>query len=340
MTRVAVVGLGYFSRFHLDAWLARPDCTLTMVADADHRRAQDVAARTGARAMPDPAALIEAGGFDILDLVVPPAAQADLIDAALAPGRVIVCQKPFCRSLAEAQRVVAAAEASDTTLVVHENFRFQPWYRALKSFLETEPFGPVWQADFALRPGDGRGPDAYLDRQPAFRSMPQFLVRETGVHFFDVFRWLFGPVTRVFADLRRLNPAVAGEDEGLVILTHKSGTRSVLSGNRLADHASDHPRRTMGDMRIDGAGGGIRLDGAGRLWVRRFQEVTETELPVAPWDDSSFGGGCVAALIDHVVAAARGDGAFENLAADYLDVLRICEAAYTSARTGRQIEVG
>ena len=69
---------------------------------------------------------------------------------------------------------------------------------------------------FRSRPGDGWAADAYLARQPYFREMPRFLIHETGIHFIDTFRYLAGEVTRVYCRLRKLNPAIAGEDCGLL----------------------------------------------------------------------------------------------------------------------------
>ena len=73
-----------------------------------------------------------------------------------------------------------------------------------------------------MRPGDGQCPRAYLDRQPYFQEMPRFFVFETGVHMIDVFRFLLGEVTGVFARLRRLNPAIRGEDAGLITATQRA----------------------------------------------------------------------------------------------------------------------
>ena len=133
--------------------------------------------------------------------------------------------------------------------------------------------------------------------------MPRFLVQETAVHQFDTFRFLFGPVTSVYADLRQLNPVIAGEDAGVVILTHANGTVSTFDGNRLADHIAKDKRRTMGELVIEGDGGTLSLNGDGELWFRAFRSNTVEPVQITePVDLSQFGGGCVRALIDHVVA--------------------------------------
>jgi predicted dehydrogenase len=93
---------------------------------------------------------------DILDIVVPPGTHRLAITTALAAGvPTIICQKPFCRDLAEAEAMVTAAEAAGARLIVHENFRFMPWYRCIRDQLAAGRIGTPLQATFRLRPGDG-----------------------------------------------------------------------------------------------------------------------------------------------------------------------------------------
>ena len=335
--RVAVVGLGYFSQFHLTSWAGMPGADLIGVTDLDRGLTRATADRLRVADYPALQTLLDADP-DIVDLVVPPLAHADLIRTCLKPGRTLICQKPFCLSLTEAEQITAEAEAAGTTLVIHENFRFQPWYREVKAFLTAGHMGQVYSARFALRPGDGRGAVAYLARQPSFQQMPRFLVQETAVHFIDTFRWLFGPVTSVYADLRRLNPAIRGEDAGTVLLSHDTGAQSQFDGNRLSDHVADNPRMTMGEMRIEGEGGALSLDGFGKLWFRPFGSRSDQPLLIrAPVDSTQFGGGCVDALNQHVVVAISLNNTPENTARDYLEVIRVCEAAYLSHQEGRRI---
>ncbi len=337
---IAVVGLGYFSQFHLAAWAGSQGIGQISVTDPKPNRVAWAVKDYGVTGYADAASLLGEMAPDIVDIVAPPTAHATLIDRFSHPGRVIICQKPFCQSLAEAEAVVAQAEAKGVTLIVHENFRFQPWYRALKRELDTGRLGHVYQCRFALRPGDGRGERAYLERQPAFRDMPRLLIHETAVHFVDLFRWLFGDIRDIYADIQRLNPVIAGEDAGLMVLTHDSGTKTVFDGNRLSDHATDNPRRTMGEMDIEGEKGTLRLDGYGHLWFRPFGERDDVQIPIdEPVDDSSFGGGCVNALIQHVLLAVAGERALENEARDYLDVIKSVDAAYESAAKGKKIEL-
>ena len=149
--------------------------------------------------------------------------------------------------------MTALAEAANVPLIVHENFRFQPWHRQTRMMLDEGTLGEVYQISFRMRPGDGQGPDAYLERQPYFQTMERFLVHETAIHFVDVFRYLMGEVVSVYADLTRFNPAIKGEDSGYIVFQFRSGAKGLFDGNRLVDHVAGNRRLTMGDMLIEGA---------------------------------------------------------------------------------------
>lgn len=331
--RVACIGAGYFSQFHYDSWKREARVELAAACDIDLAKAQ----ATGAPAFDTLTTMLDATRPDLLDIILPPTAHAETILIALEAGiKTIICQKPFCESLEEAQAVVRAAEASGTRIIIHENFRFQPWYRGIKIALEHNLIGQVQQVTFRLRPGDGQGPDAYLDRQPYFQKMKRFLIHETGVHWIDTFRYLLGDPTAVYADLRQINPAIAGEDAGYVLFDHPYGVRALFDGNRLLDHAADNRRRTMGEALIEGTDGTIDLCGDGALWMRHFDGTAETCLmPASDWH--GFGGDCVHALQSHVISGLLENAPLENMAQDYLRVIEIENAIYHSAETGRKI---
>ena len=337
--RVAGVGAGYFSAFHYDAWARMGDVELVAVCDTDRAKAQSTADRHDIRQVyTDAAAMLDEARPDVFDIAVPPAAHLGMISLGAERHISMICQKPFCASLEEARRAVELCETAGVTLAVHENFRFQPWHRKIRSLVDEGAIGPVYQVTFRLRPGDGQGPNAYLDRQPYFQKMQRFLVHETAIHLIDVFRYLFGDVTRIYADLARLNPAIAGEDAGIVLFNFGSGARGLFDGNRLADHAAENRRLTMGEMEVEGEAGTLRLDGDGRISHRAHGDNTWTEIDY-DWRNAGFGGDCVFALQRHVTEHLMGRGDLENSARDYLANLEIEDAVYRSNDTAAAIDI-
>ncbi len=330
---VACVGAGYFSQFHYESWarIGRVDLLASCNRDIDKARA------TGLPAYDDLGRMLNEQRPDLLDIILPPVAHATTIRTALAHGiRHMICQKPFCIDLDEARTITAEAEAVGAMIVVHENFRFQPWFRAIRAAIAEGRIGQVQQVTFRLRPGDGQGADAYLDRQPYFQDMEKFLIHETGVHYVDTFRYLLGAPQSVYADLRRINPVIAGEDAGYVVFAYENGQRALLDGNRHLDHAAENTRCTMGEGLIEGTEGTLRLKGDGSVWLRAFGTTEETPLLAAD-RSGRFGGDCVHALQSHVVCGLLDGDPIENLARDYLAVIETENAIYHSAETARKV---
>lgn len=341
--RVHSVGAGYFARFQVEAWHKIAGTQLIGLSDIDTARAHTmlneiVGADHGIAVFDNPDAMFASDHADIIDIATPPETHLDLIRAALkVRPQVIICQKPFCGTIEAAKEATRLAKDAGIPLVVHENFRFQPWYRAMKAEIDIGRLGEIFQIAMRLRPGDGQGDDAYLARQPYFREMKRFLIHETGIHYVDVFRFLLGEPTAVFADLRQVNKGIAGEDAGLVIFKFGDHCRAVFDGNRSADHAADDRRLTLGDCLVEGENGTMSLDGFGALQFRPLHEVTQTSL--GKWQADGFGAGCVNALQQHIVDHIVSGEPLENLAENYLRNLEIEAAIYRSSDQGTWVEL-
>ncbi len=336
--KIAVAGSGYFSRFHYDGWSRLDDARLIGVASLDPEGLASVQRQFGLdEVFDDVGEMLDRTEPDLLDIVTPPSAHLALLEEAAARGIGVICQKPLGGDLGTARSMVAIAERAGIPLVVHENFRFQPWYREAKRVIEGGLLGEITNITFRLRPGDGQGPRAYLDRQPYFQRMKRFLIHETAIHLIDSFRYLLGEVSGVYAHLRKLNPAIDGEDAGHLVLTFEKGAVGLFDGNRLVGFPAGNPRLTMGELLVEGTGGSLRLDGEGDLW-RRPHDGPECAHDYE-WEDRGFGGDCVFALQRHVLAHFQEGAPLENSGRDYLVNLEIEEVLYRSAESGRFLSV-
>src|SRR5262249_20992829 len=126
------IGAGYFSQFHYDAWARIPEVEIVAVCDRDASRA--VATRSQFGIPRRYAAALEAIAAerpDFVDVVTPPASHAEICQAAAERGVHVICQKPLAPTLDEARGMVDLCRAAGVRLMVHENFRFQPWHREI-----------------------------------------------------------------------------------------------------------------------------------------------------------------------------------------------------------------
>lgn len=337
--RVAAVGAGYFSQFHYLGWKNIKDAACVALADRDLSKGREMAQRFGVPQVYERIeTMLDEVRPDLLDIITPPPTHHAFVAAASERGIPVICQKPFGENVADALVITELAERTNVPLVVHENFRWQPWYREAKRLIEAGQLGTLHAVAFRLRPGDGQGPRAYLDRQPYFQGMPRFLVRETAIHWIDTFRFLMGEVYAVSAQLRKINPVIAGEDAGYIVFEFESGATGLFDGNRLNDHVAKNPRRTMGEAWIEGSGGVLRLDGDARLWWKPHQGA-ETEHRYDAGPEDTFGGGACEWLQRHVVRHFAEGSPMENTARAYLRNLQIQEAVYASNAQGRRIVI-
>lgn len=335
--RVAGAGAGYFSQFHLAGWRAVPEADYVALCDPDQAKACALAQRFGIpRVFASVPEMLDAVQPDLFDIATPPATHAALVAEAARRGITTICQKALAPTWAEAVAIVENAERAKSTLVVHENFRFMPHFREAKRLVEAGALDALHSVAFRLRPGDGQGPQAYLDRQPYFQQMPRLLVYETAIHFIDTFRYLMGEVEAVYARLRRVNPAIAGEDAGYIVFEFAGGATGLFDGNRLNDHVAKNTRRTMGEMWLEGAAGVLRLDGDARLWWKPHGGE-EREHAYDRGREDTFGGGACDALQRHVVRHLLEGAPLENSGRDYLANVKMQEAIYHSAAEGRRI---
>ena len=123
---------------------------------------------------------------ELVDIIVPPLNHLKFIKIAARNKVDIICQKPFTTSIKEAKEAISFTKRKKVKIAVHENFRFQPWYIKIDEILKTSLLGDLYQVSFRMRPGDGQGEKAYLERQPYFQKMERFLIHETAIHLIDV----------------------------------------------------------------------------------------------------------------------------------------------------------
>ncbi|MDF9797920.1 putative dehydrogenase [Catalinimonas alkaloidigena] len=331
------IGAGYFSQFHYDAWQRIPEVNITALCDHDKKKAEATARKFGIpKVYQDYREMLAAEQVDFVDVITPPNTHLDICKTAFSEKKHVICQKPLAPTSDEARQLVAMAEEAGVRFMVHENFRFQPWHREIKKLLDTEVIGDqIHSLNFRSRMGDGWGADAYLDRQPYFRTMPRMLVYENGVHYIDTFRYLGGEISSVFASLRRLNPVIKGEDAAIIFFDFTQGAQGLWDANRYNESNHENPRYTFGEFLVEGNGGSIRLYQDGRLTIQSLGEKEQEH--VYEHSHHGFAGDCCFATQQHFVHALLHHLPFETDGKDYLKTLRVQEAVYQSSKQKNSI---
>jgi predicted dehydrogenase len=140
--------------------------------------------------------LLDDPTIEVLDIAVPPNAQAGLIHQACQRGTVrgILAQKPLGMNYAEAVGIVRACEQAGITLAVNQNMRYDQSVRAAKTLLEDGTIGEPVIATI-----DMRGIPHWMPWQA---EMGWVTLRIMSIHHLDTFRYWFGDPERIYCSVR------------------------------------------------------------------------------------------------------------------------------------------
>jgi predicted dehydrogenase len=323
--RGAVIGCGFFSQFHIDAWRRMPDVEIVAAVDPDLARARAVAPNAYA----DAESLLAAETLDFADVVTRPDTHLPYIELFTSRGIPVICQKPMAADMAQARRMVEMAERTQVPLMFHENWRWQPWYRQTRRLIDDGAVGRVLSYSFRFRRADGLGPTPF-PAQPYFKDMPRLLIYEAVVHPIDTSRFLFGEIRQITARIHRENPIIAGEDRCVLIQGHDRGLLGVIDGHRYRDAIPDGP--AMGDAWVEGETGALWIAANGEIQLNGSAIWTPGNLP-------GYKGDSVLATQRHFIDCLRSGAPFESHARDYIRTFAVVDAAYQSAAEGRTVTI-
>ena len=123
-TRIAVIGVGHLGQHHARILSAMPEADLVAVVDTKPERAAEIAVKHATAALTDASALV--GRVDAVTIATPTASHMDIALPFIEAGAGVLVEKPLAASLAEADRLVRAAEARGTLLATGHTERFNP----------------------------------------------------------------------------------------------------------------------------------------------------------------------------------------------------------------------
>lgn len=214
MIRIAIVGYGFMGKTHLAAWRKRRGAKVVAVCDVNLAQltAKNLGNVPGAdqtseigeevRAWDDFDAMLAAGGIDVVDITLPTPLHAPTVLKALAAGCHVLCEKPMALTLAECDRMLAAAKRSGKVFLVAQCVRFFPAYLKLAELIRGGRYGKVVAANFdrfmAIPKWSPKGASWLLDE-----SKSGGLYVDAHIHDSDYIASLFGLPKRVSSHATR-----------------------------------------------------------------------------------------------------------------------------------------
>jgi predicted dehydrogenase len=282
---VAILGAGMIGDVHRRAAILGGAEVVGVLASSPQRSKQ-VADDWGVAAYQDIVEVLADERVAVVHVCTPNATHAPFAEAALRAGKHVICEKPLGISLAEADRMAAAAAESGLVAAVPFVYRYHPVVREIRARRQAGEFG-AWNLLHGSYLQDWMlSPDASSWRVDPELGGPSRAFADIGSHWCDLVQWVSGETfTDVLAELSiavPTRPATAGptfagptdvsgdrvevrtEDSAAVLLRTAAG---VLGSVTISQIAAGRKNRLW--FELDGALGSAVFDQEEpeRIWL-------------------------------------------------------------------------
>jgi len=283
---VVLFGAGRIGRIHAANLVAHPGARLVGIVDLEESAAAGLARACATRPL-DAAAAFADPTVTAIVIASPTDTHADLIEAAAAAGKAVLCEKPVDLDVERARRAVATAQRAGILLAIGFNRRFDPSFQALHAALAAGQIGVV-ETVLIISRDPAPPPAEYVRRSGG-------LFRDMTIHDLDLARWLLGeePQQVIAQGSCLVDAAIsaAGDiDTAAILLRTSSGRIAQISNSRRAAWGYDQRIEVAGSTGLLQADNqhattvtcadarGYRRDPALPFFLERYAEAYRLEL--------------------------------------------------------------
>ncbi len=342
-------GIGVLSFAHghatsyCDALQNNPGAHLVAAWDDDAKRGEQNATRFGMEFCDSPDAVLARDDVDAVIIASETNRHAELIEAACAAGKNILCQKPMATTLEDCDRIIAAVEKSGIHFQMAFQMRCDPLNQQIKKWIEDGEVGKIgairrrhcihvlFNEDFINGAGAW-----HFDAQ---KNIGMFF--DDASHAADFLFWIMGKPKSVMAEIENTLTTVAPDDCGLAIYKwqNENGVALGTLFNSSVALAGENTCEVYGDKGViiqnfDDLVSTTHANGAPalKLFRRATQtwEYSQVEVPASH-------GARISAVAGDWIEKLQTKSAPTVCARDGKVSVEMCLAAYESAATGQRI---
>jgi predicted dehydrogenase len=365
---VAIVGYGGMGKAHSYAYRVAPMIRALpcepQVRVITGRTA--VAVESAARAYGIPEwsttwrSAIERDDVQVVDVCTPPGTHAEIIEAAAAAGKAVVCEKPLAASYADGLRAVQAVHRAGVLHAIGFNYRRLPALALMKRMVDDGAVGQLQLFRTTWLTDEFSDPSVPFDWR-FDRRLGGTTISDLGAHLVDLARWIVGDVEEIVAQSetfvqQRVDPAggaaiaVTVDDASSALARFDNGARGSFE---MARSCVRHPCDLT--VEVNGTEGSLAFDYArlNELWfgsrsddpalygMRRIRAEHPTHPYAAQWWPLGQGVGYGSSFVNQVCDLLEHwpDGPWSPNLEDGLRVQAVCEAMERSVESKRWVRI-
>jgi myo-inositol 2-dehydrogenase/D-chiro-inositol 1-dehydrogenase len=224
--KVGLIGSQFIAAIHAESFRRCADAELVAVASPTPGNAERFAAKHHiSRHYTDYREMVKSD-LDMAVIGAPNQFHCEMTEAAAAAGKHVVCEKPLCLNLAEADRMIAACRKANVKLMYAEELCFAPKYVRLKQLLDS---GALGEPTLIKQMEKHNGPHAehFWDVERSGGGVTM----DMGCHGIEFFRWMLGrkKITSVYAQMSTNvhKDKTRGDDNAILLLEFENGCTCI-----------------------------------------------------------------------------------------------------------------
>ena len=346
--KIGIIGTGSISNCHLEAYKNNPNVEIYALCDINEERVKAMGATYGvSRIFTDKDEMLKLKELDAVSVCVWNSEHAPCTIAALEAGKHVLCEKPMSVTSEEARLMQEAAERSGKILMIGFVRRFGNDMKVLKDFIDNGDLGEIYYAKATYLRRNGNPGGWFGDKS---RSGGGPLI-DLGVHIIDFVRYALGnpkPVSvygvtyqKLFdrSNLKTKKSYTSAEKTDKDICDVEDLACAMIrfdNGATLSIETSFSLNKKMNEGKIElfGTKGGVCINPELEIYTEMNDYMVDVNInaPTSMGSGDIFGG-----EIDHFVDCINGKCECRNPASDGVELMKILNAVYESARSGHEV---
>ena len=339
-TKVGLIGTGFVGDIHAHAFHMLGDAEVIAVASPTPGKAKRFAQQHHIpQAFESYQELLKVKDIELVSLALPNDKHCEATLAAAAAGKHIICEKPLCRNLEEADRMIEACKKAGVLLMYAEELCFAPKYVRAKKLVDEGALG----RPFLVKQSE----EHFGPHEPWFWDVNRSgggVLLDMGCHSIEYARWVFGKpkVKSVYAQMATHvhKDKTRGEDHCLCIVEYEAGQVGLAENSWAKQGGVDDQCEIYGSAgftRADLLRGSSLLTYSETGYGYAVEKAATTKGYTFTMFEEIWNYGFPQEMA-HFIRCVEGKETPIETGEDGREVLKIIYAAYESAGSGRRID--
>jgi len=337
---VGIIGSQFVAEIHAEALKRVPDAEIVAAASPTEEHVKAFTEKHGIpRCFTDYREMLALPEVDMVTIGAPNDLHCRMVLDAAAAGKHIVCEKPLCRTMEEADQMVAACHDANVKFMYAEELLFVPKYVRAKDLIDAGAIGDVFLVKQCEK-HDGPHSAWFWDVERSGGGV----TLDMGCHAFQFFRWIYHnrPVVAVTAQMGTYvhGDRTKGDDDAIIIVEFEGGPRGMAEESWAKPGGMDDAAEFYGSKGVIFAD--LLYGNAMRTYSQTgYDYAVEKAESTVGWSFTTFEEMWNYGFpqeMEHFVDCVRNDREPLVTGEDGRAVMEITFAAYESAGTGRRVE--